>query len=475
MRFVATLERPPAVVQAGAVVVLALLARLLYGAGAIGYDASYAALWGSQAAAGVLPDYEAPVGPTPHPLANLVAMPLSFLGDGSLPAHVLLTILAFGALTWFAFLLGTRLFSPAVGGAFALVVFTRPELVHESLLAFVDVPFVALLLAAASVEARDAGRQRTVLALLALAGLLRPEAWPLAALYVLWTWRRNPGGRRLAVALAAAGPLLWALSDLAVTGDPLYSLHGTRELADLLDRPRGLVSALQAAPRYMREFVGPEVAFVGMAGVLAGIGLLYRGAVAPAAVAGLGLLGFLVIGVAGLPVLARYLLVPSVVLALFCAVACLGWTALERADRVRRPWMVAGAILAGIVAISMVGTVREIDRTSTFIDARRAVQADLKAVTESAPVGRAIERCARVSVPNYQPLPLLAYWLERSPKRFDLYPAGERREQLVIGYARPDVARVLSLTLRPSIAPGGVPPGSRALFANSSWVARSVC
>jgi hypothetical protein len=475
IRLAARLERPAGAVQAGIVIALAGLARLLYGPGAIGYDASYAALWGSQAASGVLPHYEAPFAPTPHPLANLVAMPLSFLGDASFPAHVHLTLVAFGALGWFAFLLGARLFSPSVGAAFAVIVFTRPALVNETLGGLVDIPFVALVLAAAAVEAREGQRPRLVLVLLALAGLLRPEAWPLAALYVVWRWRRDPAGRPLAVALAAVGPVLWALSDLAVTGDPLYSLHGTRELADLLDRPRGLVSALEAAPGYMRNFVEPEVAFAGMAGVLAGMAWLYRGSVAPATVGGLGLLGFLVIGIAGLPVLGRYLLVPSMVVALFCAVACLGWTVLERRHPVRRPWMVIGSVVGAAVAFSLVEAGREIDAKVTFNEARRSVQADLKALTEAAPVRRALERCSGLSVPEYQPVPLLAYWLDQSPKRFKGDPAGEATDRLFVGYASPEVARVLSITPRSPLPTRDAPPGSRTAFANSSWVARSFC
>ena len=42
------------------------------------------------------------------------------------------------------------------------------------------------------------------------------------------------------LALAAAAPLLWCLVDLWVTGDPLFSLHATSDLADELNRNRGL-------------------------------------------------------------------------------------------------------------------------------------------------------------------------------------------------------------------------------------------
>lgn len=460
--------------QVGATAALALIGRLLHGEGAIGYDASYAALWGAQMAGGDLPDYEGTFAPTPHPLANLVAVPLSLLGNASLDAHVFLTAVAFGALAWCAFLLGARLFSPWIGAGFALVVFSRPALVNLSLQALVDVPFVALVLAAAAVEARDRERPTTVLLLLGLAGLLRPEGWPLAALYLLWTWNRHPQARWRHAALATAAPVLWALSDLAVTDDPLYSLHGTRELADLLDRPQGLTSAFSAAPTYLRQTVETTVAFTGIVGVMAGITWLYRSAITPATVGGLGLLGFLVLGAAGLPVLGRYLLLPAVVLALFCAVACLGWTALERTDPLRRPWRAVGTILAGVVAVSLFGSAREIAGISEFIEGRRAVQAELKAVSDAPPVRRALQHCAGVSVPDGQPLPLLAFWLDRSPTTFVVDRAGDA-DRLFVGYTRPEVGQLLSLQRGAVRARVDAPPGTRRVYANESWVAEAAC
>src|SRR5690606_7139235 len=92
---------------------------------------------------------------------------------------------------------------------------------------YVDVPFLALVFWAAVwvVERRD---DRVVVALLVLAGLLRPEAWILAGLFALWR-------RSVPLLLAAAvAPVIWAGVDLAVTGDPLRSLTGTSELAEEL-------------------------------------------------------------------------------------------------------------------------------------------------------------------------------------------------------------------------------------------------
>ena len=115
------------------------------------------------------------------------------------------------------------------GSSFALLLY--------AVRAYVDVPFLALVLWAGAVEVGRPRRGVPVMALLALAGLLRPEAWVLIALY--WLWCR--GWRSVALtALAAVAPVVWAAVDATVTGDPLHSLHATSSLAETLGRERGL-------------------------------------------------------------------------------------------------------------------------------------------------------------------------------------------------------------------------------------------
>src|SRR5436190_926550 len=82
---------------------------------------------------------------------------------------------------------------------------------------YVDLPTAAFVVWAAVLEARQPKRGAPVLILLTLAGLLRPEAWLYAGAY--WVWLGAP--LRL-IGLAAAGPLIWLASDLAITGDALH-------------------------------------------------------------------------------------------------------------------------------------------------------------------------------------------------------------------------------------------------------------
>src|SRR6185312_9199822 len=107
---------------------------------------------------------------------------------------------------------------------------------------------LAFVLGALLVASRRPRAGRPVLALLALAGLLRPEAWVFSGLYWLYLLGLLPAGeplrgRRAVIGLAllaAAGPLIWLGSDLLVTGHPFWSLTNTRHTASALGRRTGI-------------------------------------------------------------------------------------------------------------------------------------------------------------------------------------------------------------------------------------------
>ena len=122
---------------------------------------------------------------------------------------------------------------------------TCPPFVEEGLQAIVDIPFLALILWAAALEAERPRRGGAVVVLLGMAGRPRPEAWVLVGAYAIYlSW----GGPVVQLvrwgAIAAVAPLLWLGFDLLATGDPFHSLHGTQDLASRLGRPRGADTAL---------------------------------------------------------------------------------------------------------------------------------------------------------------------------------------------------------------------------------------
>src|SRR3954451_4706826 len=206
---------PAAIVIAG----VAVLVKLVFGPWYLNYDARYALLWARDISRGLTPDYEAAFAPTPHPLStawSALALPFGESGDRVI---MWLTLLAFGALVYLAYRLGAQLFTPAAGVVTALVVASRPAIVRDTLLGYQDLPFACLVVGAVLAEASRPRRGTATLVLLAIAGLLRPEAWVLAGLYWLYLARDLdwPARIRLA-ALVAVGPVAWLLMDLAVTG-----------------------------------------------------------------------------------------------------------------------------------------------------------------------------------------------------------------------------------------------------------------
>ena len=137
--------------------------------------------------------------------------------------------------------------------------------------AYIDVLIAALVAFAFAVR----GTWR--IAALVVAGLARPEAWLVAGV-AGFAESRGRLPRRLAAAAAAsiAAPLVWIAFDLAVSGDPLLSIHRVRELHEI----RGLepaswwsagADALHSLPG------GPAVALALFAGGLVGLALHGRG------------------------------------------------------------------------------------------------------------------------------------------------------------------------------------------------------
>jgi hypothetical protein len=140
---------------------------------------------------------------------------VSLLGeDAGYTAMLALALLAWGVFVWGVFLLGRESFGWAAGALAAFVVATRDPFVSQAVRAYVDIPFLALVVSAAVLEIRRPRRGLSVLVLIGLAGLLRPEAWLLGAAY--WLYLLPALDRRRAAMLAgvaAAPPVLWALSD----------------------------------------------------------------------------------------------------------------------------------------------------------------------------------------------------------------------------------------------------------------------
>lgn len=447
----------------------------LFGHLYLNYDSFYALVWGRDLAHLRGPDYELLLAPTPHPLLSLYGAALSAFGDAA-PGMMSLTIAGSWAILIAAvYLLGSRLFGPWAGAVAAIVIATREPLASWGVRGFVDIPFLALVAGAAALEARRPRAGGPVLALLALAGLLRPEAWALAGLYLLWLWPAlDRAGRMRALALVAAAPVGWALYDLISAGDPTQSFAGTRENVEVLGRRTGLDDVPYTFARWL-GYLTREPGVVGAAGAVAAVLWLRERARLPAAVFGAGAAVFAVYGLAGLPLISRYLTVPALMLAVFCGAAVAGWPALGEGV-LRRRWRAAG-LAASVVLVALLPF--QVDRLAGLRERsafRERIQRDLRALAED-PVARVtFAACPRVYLPNHRPVPILAWWLDRPPRELVSAQIERPRRGAFVAPASERVEEAFVLDRRdPRRLDAEVPASFRRVTSNRSWVLYERC
>ena len=367
------------------------------------FDLAHEWLWGHDLVHGQLPEMGSYRAPTQHPLALFVMLFLGPLGTTGQRASVAIEMASYVFLVTGTFALARACFTRIVAWAAALLVVSRLDYAALAIRAYVDVPYLALIVWAAALEARTTRRGRAVFLLLALAGLVRPEAWLLSGLYALWMIAGDARGWRdwhawiEPVAWTVAAPVIWMGSDLLLTGNPLFSLTYTSNSAAELNH-RG---ALSDMPHLLFSFLNAIVHWPGLVGGVIGLGLALklapRRSAIPAILLGTGVLTFIVIVGGGLAAVARYLAVAGVMFLIFAAFAVAGWSLLE-AGRRRTQWI---AVAAAAVVIGGAWTAAHISVGSinydlaTRLDAERGLR-ELLAV----PAVHAARSCGPVNVPN---------------------------------------------------------------------------
>lgn len=479
------------------------------------YDTIYYLLWGREIAEGMSPDYGAPLAPTPHPLYDLLGALFSPLGDGSITVAVVIAYISLGLLAWLVYRLGADWFDRPIGYLAAFLVMTSAPVLSNGLRAYIDIPYMVLCLAALLIETRRPRAGWPVLVLLALAGLLRPEAWLFAGFYFLWLALdfhlapasgtddsapgRRPGitvGRLriqlresgidrdlvLMACLTAAGPVIWVLFDLVTTSNPLYSFTGTRETVETLERDTGPLDVVIYGPRRL----GEVMQWPGMVGAFFGVILTLWAMPRRAAIgvisAALALVAFAIMGAAGLAIIPRYTMLAAAILFIFTGAAVLGWRLLEPGRRLRRIWQAAAAVT---VALWIIWLPNQYDLLSTVdedLSHQSLVERDLELLVDEgafyAPAGDDEEvRCLPISVPNHRAVPRLAFWLDIRPSDVISVAAEEQpptglflapARQFTIENFILDPGDETRTTTRP-------PKGFREILRNRSWILYSRC
>lgn len=476
------------------IVVIAAGLWIAFRHGFANYDTFYALVWGDEIAHGESPDLDVLLPPTPHPLATLAGIVLSPLDDGAEDAAVAIGFLSLGAVGYLTYRLGSEWFNRAIGMLAAAIVLTRVPMLDFGIRAYVDIPYVALVLGALLVETKRPRAGWPVLALLALAGLLRPEAWLFSAaylLYLVYTDANRPAGAVAPLAalfrpgallglaaLAAAAPVLWALTDLAFAGDALYSLTGTQDTVDKLERETGVMGLVTEGPPRLGEVVREPVLLGAAVGLVLAATALRERSRLPLAALVLAAGAFALLALGGLAVITRYLLLTGALLSIFCAVGVLGWMLLERGDRARTPSIVAAVAVGLLLAVLIPAQWGRLDDLQGKIAQQDGIQADLRDLANAVDIEPG---CEPVQAPNTRPVPMLALWLDRRPS--EILPGVDDIEQRPFrGYAFvPASSRVArAFELDPNDPGAGnepeVPPlRSEPVAENRSWLLFGRC
>jgi hypothetical protein len=456
----------------------------LFPVGFPNYDTIYALVWGRELAHGMSPDVGSALPPTPHPLTELIGLVATPLGDGAITVTMAIAYASLGLIGFFVYRLGAIWFDRWVGAVAAAIVLTRAPFLSNGLRAYIDLPYIALCLAALLVEAKRPRAGWPVLALLALAGLLRPEAWLFAGVYWLYLaldwrplrWRRERSTRELIwlAVLAAAGPVLWGLFDWITASDPLYSWTGTKETVETLERQTGPLDLILYGPRRLGEVLQWPGMVGAAGGVALGLAFLRKRSTLGVVAAALALLAFAILACGGLAILPRYTMLAAAVLAIFAALGLLGWRFLATGDPWRRRWQ----FFAGLVALMFVlwaPSQWDLDsRVDTDLTNQARIEGDL---TDLVDAGAFEPLCGKVAVPNHRAVPRLAFSLDVHPTQIVSASEEEIPEQgYFVAPASEFVIHNFILDPRdPTDFSLPKPRGFERVVANDSWVVYRRC
>jgi hypothetical protein len=419
-----TAARPPLTALAvprltagrGAVLAVLLLAALSFLApSAPTYDPWAWIIWGREV---VHLDLSTVDGPSWKPLPVLLTTVFALAGD--LAPDLWLYAARVGALAGvvFAFRMGRRLAGTAGGVAAAATYAIAPWTVRNA--AFGNSEGLLVALALAAVDRHAAGAHRAAFACGLGVALLRPEAWPLFALYAAWLAWRDAGARRLVAVGLLTLPALWLLPELWGSGDPLRAMHRAQA-------PRANSPAFAESPvrEVLRQFA--DMLTVTLWAGTAALGALALALRAPRR-AELGLAGWLlaiaVVWVGEVAVMtsdgfsgnSRYLILPAAI-ACVLAGATAGWAL--RGLRAGG----AGAVI-GVTAVVVAFAVpweRAMDRTFRSVEYQTGLTDGLGTAVERAGGAGRLLACGEPSTGPFQ-VPVVAWELDVHAERVHLDP-----------------------------------------------------
>jgi hypothetical protein len=396
------------------------------------YDSFYALLWGRDLLHLHLPDFHVYRGPTEHPLAIAFGMLTSIFGQAGARLMVLGSIASFVAAVAGMYRLTRLCFGPVVGVLAALLLLSRFFIENLAAQGYLDITYLALIIWAVALEIERPRRGTPVFVLLAAAGMLRPDAWVMSGAYWLWcSWKADNRTCLRYLALAAIGPLAWALVDAIVTGNPLYSLTATSSLAAELERTQGFTSVVASLWEYGVRIDKLPVLLGAFVGLPLALWMAPRRAAVPLAALIVLLFVYLAQGAVGASVVDRYLIGAATMLLPFTAVAIGGWSMLVPGGIVRRVWIAAAAAL---VIYGTVDVARNLSLTNlrTTLAYHEEFHEGLAAALAAPQVKEQLRRCPLLSLPDNKLIPD-ARWILDSVGQHNIVARSQARSDLAKG------------------------------------------
>jgi len=257
------------------------------------------------------------------PLAVLFTAPLALTGSAAPSLWLVVVRFAGLAALALAFRLAARAGGPVAGAVAAVALIATTDWLRYMSAGNIEPLVVALMLGA--IEQHLGGRRNVAFVLGALAGLARPEVWPLVGAYALYIALTDRRWWPLALGVPAMFAL-WIVPDWLGSGDLLHTFH----LARISAEPVSLQGTGDPALELLRG-TGPIAPAPVWIGALCGLAFGWRTrdrTVAALAFVAAAWAGLTVIATAlGYPAVPRYLVVP---VAICCVLAGIGAVAVVR-------------------------------------------------------------------------------------------------------------------------------------------------
>jgi hypothetical protein len=264
-------------------------------------------------------------------------------------------------------------------------------------------------------------------------------------------------------------PLGWVLMALAITGNPWYTvgaqkLGGPTTPAPVHFSAWRQVSAMMDA---LRKDIRAPALLGAVAGLLLALRLRRWRVALPALISVLVLLTYGAFVVLGLAVPDRMLLLPGVMLTLFCGFAVVGWRGC-RSKLERGVWAAVGIAVVAILLADGPRTINGLRGLVTRTSGQQQVLSDLDALRDSAASQTALRSCRPISLGAGGLAGFVAYYLDLPLRRLVVTQGSAPARGAYLAPANWNASQLI-VTSQYARQADYVPPGFQRAAGNRSW------